>query len=100
MSRLAERWEDLVEKGAQREVERRRLTAEFFGEGGIPLNRREKLELFKALALDPSGIGMADVLRRRQEANKLGPTDVPTDFGEWILNMAAKLQGHPVDEGG
>jgi hypothetical protein len=100
MSRLSERYEELVEKGSEREVERRRLTENYFGEGGIALNRAEKMELFKALALDPSGAGMADVLRRRQEANKLGPTEVPTDFGEWVLNMAAKLQGHPVDEGG
>lgn len=91
MSRLSERWEDMVEKGAQNELERRRMTADFFGEGGIALSRAEKMELFKTLALDPTGVGMADTLLRRREANKMGPTDIPKDWGEWILSNAQKL---------
>ena len=93
MSRLSERWEDMVLKGAQNELERRRMTADFFGEGGIALSRAEKMELFKTLALDPTGVGMADTLLRRREANKLGPTDVPKDWGTWVSAMAAKMLG-------
>ena len=93
MSRLSERYEKLVEEGAQRELDRRYMTADFFGEGGIQLSRIEKLELFKQFALDPAGVGMIDTLARRRAANKLGPADVPKDWGEWVSAMAAKMLG-------
>jgi hypothetical protein len=93
MSRLSERYEDLVEKGARRELERRRLTENYFGEGGIQLSRLEKTQLFQQLALDPTGVGMLDTLNRRREANKLGPNDIPKDWGEWVSSMAAKMLG-------
>ena len=91
MSRLSERWEDMVEKGAQNELERRRMTADFFGEGGVALSRDEKMQLFKQHAYDPTGAGMIDTLNRRREANKMGPTDVPKDWGTWVLSNAQKL---------
>jgi len=100
MSRLSERWEELVEKGARRELDRRYMTAEHFGEGGIALSREEKMILFKQLALDPTGVGMLDTLDRRRSANKLGPTDIPKDWGEWVLSMSEKMLGHPAGEEG
>lgn len=97
--RLSERWERLVEKGARREVERRRTTREFFGEGGTRLSQREKLQLFEQQALDPTGEGMTDTLRRRQAANKMeGTADIPADWWTWCKLMTEKMQGHPVGE--
>ena len=93
MSRLSERYEKLVEEGAQRELDRRYMTADFYGEGGVALSREEKMQLFKEHAYDPTGAGMIDTLNRRREANKMGPNDVPKDWGEWVSSMAAKMLG-------
>jgi hypothetical protein len=38
-------------------------------------------------------VGMLDTLNRRREANKLGPNDIPKDWGEWVSSMAAKMLG-------
>jgi len=98
MSRLSERYEASVEEGAKRELERRYMMAEMFGEGGVRLSRIEKMELFKQMALDPTGAGMIDTLARRRAANKLGPTDVPKDWWTWVTTMTERMQGYPVEE--
>jgi len=98
MSRLFERYQELVEKGAQRELERRYMMEEMMGEGGIALSREEKMILFKQLAMDPTGVAMRDTLDRRRAADKVGPTAIPKSWWVWCLNMTEKMQGYPVGE--
>lgn len=98
-TRLSERWEQLVEKGGRREVERRRLTRNYFGEGGRLLTQAERHELFGHLALDPTGQGMTDVLRNRQRENKMeGTASIPADWWDWVVRESERLLGHRLGE--
>jgi hypothetical protein len=97
--RLSERWDRRVEKGGRREVERRRLLRNYFGEGGKELTRQEQHQLFESMANDPKGTGMTDVLIRRQAANKLeGTVHIPADFWEWAVRESERMLGHKLGE--
>ncbi len=99
--RLSERWETRVEKGGRREVERRRLTRNYFGEGGRQLTGAERDQLRDMMILEPTGQQMTPVLLARQKANKTeGTPDIPKDWWVWMLAGVEGLLGHPPGEEG
>jgi len=99
-ARLFERHEKRVTAGAQRYLDAKRKAETDMGFGGVKLTRREKADLYLQAALDPMGQQMSEILMRRQQANKLGPTSVPRDFIEWdIANYAKHQEGRLMVEG-
>ncbi|KPJ49572.1 MAG: hypothetical protein AMJ38_03145 [Dehalococcoidia bacterium DG_22] len=100
-SRFAERYDERVEKGARREVERRRLMRQYMGPGGKPITRAEKGRYFQWMAFDPEGIEATEFLRRAQKEEGLpeGSTEVPASAWAQILFYSERILGHPLAEG-
>lgn len=98
--RLSERYDERVEKGGRRELERRRLTRNYFGEGGRLLSRQERHQLFAHMASEPSGQMMTGVLVNRQKEHKMeGTPNIPQDFWDWAVAESERMLGHPLEEG-
>ena len=89
--RLHDRHVKRVQEGARRYLESKRALRDFVGPGGVKLNRREQLELYRDALNDPEM--MLGILQNRQEQNKVPPDQVPRDFVEWINRMQA-MEAH------
>jgi hypothetical protein len=99
-ARLYERHEKRVDAGAKRYLEQKRKAEADCGFGGVKLTRQEKADLYLQAALDPMGVQMSEILMRRQQANKLGPGQLPADFVSWdIENWAKHQEGSLMPEG-
>jgi hypothetical protein len=90
--RLWTRHQKRVETGARRHLDAKKRMEDVYGEGGVKLTQREKAELYLQAALDPMGQQMSEILMRRQQANKVGPTAVPRDWFLWDISNWAKHQ--------